>query len=40
MKVYEMEMSRIICQSSSEWGGEGGYIPGIPGQSEDEKHLA
>jgi hypothetical protein len=36
MKVYEMEMSKIICQS----GGGFNYIPTIPGQPDDEKQLA
>ena len=36
MKVYEMEMSKIICQS----GGDMNYIPTIPGQPTDDKHLA
>ena len=38
MKVYEMEMSTIICQSPG--GGGFNYIPAIPGQPDDEKHLA
>ena len=35
MKVYDMEPAMIIC-------GSGGmsYIPTVPGQPEDEKHLA
>lgn len=38
MQVYEMEMSKIICQSPG--GGEFNYIPSIPGQPEDGKQLA
>ena len=37
MKVYEMEVSKIICASDNQWGG---YMPGVPGQPADEKHLA
>lgn len=37
MKVYKMEMTRLICQSGN---GEAGYIPTIPGQPTDEKQLA
>jgi hypothetical protein len=37
MKVYEMEVPKIICASDNQWGG---YIPTIPGQPEDDKHLA
>ena len=40
MEVYKMEMTRLICQSSGSGNGEGGYLPTIPGQPEDEKHLA
>ena len=36
MKVYDMEPTKIICQS----GGGFNYIPTIPGQPDDEKHLA
>ena len=43
MKVYEVKMSQIICQSGGEQrnaprrhGGEMGYIPGLT----DEEHLA
>ena len=36
MKVFKMEMSMIVCQS----GGDFNYIPTIPGQPKDEKHLA
>ena len=42
MKVYEVKMSQIICQSGGEksspkrHGGEMGYIPGLT----DDSHLA
>lgn len=37
MRIYHLEPSRIICGSDN-WG----YIPKptIPGQPEDENHLA
>ena len=35
MKVYDMEPAKIICDS-----GGMSYIPTIPGQQDDEKHLA
>ena len=43
MKVYEVKMSQIICQSGEQrnaprrHGGEMGYIPGL---TDDEKLLA
>lgn len=37
MEVYNLEPSRIICSSGN---GEGGYLPTIPGQPDDEKKLA
>ena len=43
MKVYEIEMPKIICASGDGvpgYPGGGGYIPTIPGQPEDDKHLA
>ena len=36
MEVYKMEMTHLICQSN----GNGGHMNYIPGQPEDEKHLA
>ena len=46
MKVYEVKMSQIICQSgggeeptrkrAKDWDGEFGYIPGLT----TEEHLA
>ena len=42
MKVYEVKMSQIICQSGEQrnaprrHGGEMGYIPGLT----DDSHLA
>ena len=39
MEVYKLKgMPQILVGSN--WGGEGGYLPTIPGQPEDEKHLA
>ena len=38
MEVYELKgMSQILVGS---WGGEGGYLPTLPGQPNDEKQLA
>ena len=36
MEVYKMEMTRLICGSPF----DSGYLPTVPGQHEDEKHLA
>ena len=36
MEVYEMEMTPLICISSPGGGGK----TYLPGQAEDEKHLA
>ena len=38
MKVYEMGVAKIIC--TSEPNGYPGNFNYIPGQSDDEKHLA
>lgn len=37
MKVYEFEQKPQLLVGS---GGDINYIPGIPGQPDDEKHLA
>ena len=38
MEVYKMEMTRLICDSGGH--GDFNYLPTIPGQPDDEKHLA
>ena len=41
MKVYEIGMTKIICGSDpNNYPGNFNYIPTIPGQPDDEKHLA
>ena len=41
MEVYELKgMSNLLVGSIPGSGGEGGYIPAIPGQPDDEKQLA
>ncbi len=37
MKVYEIEQKPQLLVGS---GGDINYVPAIPGQPEDEKHLA
>ena len=37
MVIYPMESGSILCYSGNN---EGSYLPTIPGQPEDEKHLA
>lgn len=41
MEVYEFDgKPLILCGSGNDWGGEGGYIPNLPGQTDDMNHLA
>ena len=35
-----VSMSNLLVGSIPGHGGEGGYIPTIPGQPDDKKHLA
>lgn len=42
-EVYELTTRIQLLTSSSDeydWGDEGGYIPGIPGQSDDKNQKA
>jgi hypothetical protein len=41
MEVYELKgMSNLLVGSIPDYGGEGSYIPAIPGTPDDEKQLA
>ena len=40
MEVFELNQPTKLLTGSNEWGGEGGYLPTIPGQPDDEKKLA
>ena len=41
MEVYELkDMPQMLVGSIPGYGGEGSYIPAIPGTPDDEKQLA
>ena len=38
MIVYDMKPSRLMCTSGDDWNLN--YLPTIPGQPDNENHLA